>query len=40
VANEGPPCTLSAHEPQFAVGVGDQQQDGFLAVLLQLIDTL
>src|ERR1700712_5751405 len=28
------------HEAQFAVGVGDQQQDGFLAVLLQLIDAL
>src|SRR6202171_3132190 len=28
------------HEAQFAVGVGHQQQDGFLAVLLQLIDAL
>src|SRR5713101_2219947 len=28
------------HETQLAVGVGDQQQDGFLAVLLQLIDAL
>src|SRR5258708_34397180 len=28
------------HEPQLAVGVGDQQQNGFLAVLLQLIDAL
>src|SRR5712675_1650733 len=28
------------HEPQLAVGVGDQQEDGFLAVLLQLIDAL
>ena len=28
------------HEAQFAVAVGDQQQDGFLAVFLQLVDTL
>ena len=28
------------HEAQFAVAVGDRQQDGFLAVLLQLIDAL
>src|SRR5882762_24581 len=28
------------HETQFAVGVGHQQQDGFLAILLELIDAL
>src|SRR5216683_2937116 len=38
--DDSPLLHAQRHEAQFALGVGHQQQDGFLAVLLQLIDAL